>query len=149
MIHPIIRSRCPLLHAADSHSQEGDPCPFEKSHIADQLSGHGLESEIVVRPHLLVPPGVFGGFYGTDDQRVETVPALGLLIGRVGYEAGIHQSMGKKLALFSYWRAPSLIRRGLVTLTRPCLPCWESCLKPGVTMSQLGKVALSKTDKDG
>ena len=66
----------------------------------DSVEEAGLESEIVVRPHLLVPPGAFGGFDGTDDQRVETVSFQGVGGERVGHEERLHQSLGKASLFF-------------------------------------------------
>ncbi|MHB8370796.1 MAG: hypothetical protein ACYDBP_14110, partial [Leptospirales bacterium] len=45
-----------------------------------------------VSPHLFVPPDSLGGFNGTDDQRVETVP-----VQRVGVERRIHGARIQKL----------------------------------------------------
>ena len=87
--HPVPVSIAP---GGGSPTQEGDPLPVEKGNIADRLSRHGPESEVVVSPHLFVPPDSLGGFNGTDDQRVETVP-----VQRVGVERRIHGARIQKL----------------------------------------------------
>ena len=76
--HPVSVSIAP---GGGSPAQEGDPLPVQKGDIADRLPGHSPESEVVVSPHLFVPPDSLGSFDGMHNQLIETVPVQGVGVG--------------------------------------------------------------------
>jgi hypothetical protein len=107
--HPV---PVPVAPCGRSPSQEGDPLSFEKGDIADRLPGHGPESEVMVGPHLFVPAGAFGGFDGTDDQRVKTVPVQGVGVGRRIHGARIQKSKEKSQPFFLRLARPLTFQDG-------------------------------------